>query len=229
MPSSRFWNRGRLHLFFVLHCTCEIFIMPKFENQTLELALFALVALAMLVQAIVLLAAFIAIRKAALSMDQKLAATGSSADVPDRQYPRACCRALTPQDRRNRRRSHCARSLILLAGTDADMQFAANGVVGSRAHIRGHHLDGMVSTCFRHSTAAHRQLRKKGDTVRQATCASSRQYGFLSKRLSSRCAPARPRLARRPIQRPAAITTCSSRVSARRQTIQPPPTTSSPS
>jgi methyl-accepting chemotaxis protein len=46
-------------------------IMFKLDNQTLQLALIALVALAMLVQAIVLLAAFVAMRKAARSADEK--------------------------------------------------------------------------------------------------------------------------------------------------------------
>jgi hypothetical protein len=44
----------------------------QISNQVLQLALFALVALAMLVQAIVLLAAFLAMRKAAKSMGEKL-------------------------------------------------------------------------------------------------------------------------------------------------------------
>jgi hypothetical protein len=46
--------------------------MPKLNDQTIELALFALVALAMLVQAIVMFAAFIVARKAAASVDEKL-------------------------------------------------------------------------------------------------------------------------------------------------------------
>jgi hypothetical protein len=46
--------------------------MPKTDGQTVELALFALIALAMLAQATVLLATFIAMRKAVLSMGDKL-------------------------------------------------------------------------------------------------------------------------------------------------------------
>lgn len=46
--------------------------MPKIDNQTLQLALFALVALALMVQAVVLLATFIAMRKAVKSIDEKL-------------------------------------------------------------------------------------------------------------------------------------------------------------
>lgn len=46
--------------------------MPKIDNQTIELALFGLVALAMVVQAFVLLATFFALRKAAQSADKKL-------------------------------------------------------------------------------------------------------------------------------------------------------------
>ena len=52
--------------------------MPKLDNQTIQLALIALVALAMLVQAIVLFAAFIAMRKAARAVDEKLEAFDSS-------------------------------------------------------------------------------------------------------------------------------------------------------
>jgi len=47
-------------------------MMPKIDNQTLELALFVLVALAMLVQAIALLGAFFVMRKAARSMTGKV-------------------------------------------------------------------------------------------------------------------------------------------------------------
>src|SRR5208283_5976597 len=45
---------------------------PKIDNQTLELALFILVAAAMLVQAIALLAAFLVMRKATRSMTAKV-------------------------------------------------------------------------------------------------------------------------------------------------------------
>ena len=50
----------------------------KIDNQTLELALFGLVALAMVVQAFVLLAAFVAMRKAAKAVDDKLEEVRSS-------------------------------------------------------------------------------------------------------------------------------------------------------
>ena len=50
----------------------------KIDNQTIQLALIALVALAMLVQAIVLLAAFVAMRKAARSINEKLKENGSA-------------------------------------------------------------------------------------------------------------------------------------------------------
>src|ERR1700683_68617 len=46
--------------------------MQKVDNQTLELVLFFLVALAMLVHAGVLLGAFLAMRKAAQSMNEKI-------------------------------------------------------------------------------------------------------------------------------------------------------------
>lgn len=47
-------------------------MMPKIDNQTLELALFILVALAMLVQAIALLGTFLVMRKTARSMTGKI-------------------------------------------------------------------------------------------------------------------------------------------------------------
>ena len=46
--------------------------MPKIDNQIIELALFGLVALAMVVQALVLLVTFFALRKATQSADKKL-------------------------------------------------------------------------------------------------------------------------------------------------------------
>ena len=45
--------------------------MPKLDNQTIQLALVAGIALAMLMQTIVLLAAFIALRKAARAMRER--------------------------------------------------------------------------------------------------------------------------------------------------------------
>ena len=89
--------------------------MPKFDNQTIELVLIALVALAMLVQAIVLLAAFIAMRKAALSIDQKLDAFSSSV-MPLIDNTRALVDAPDSQNRRNRRRYRSPHSFA--AGTD---------------------------------------------------------------------------------------------------------------
>ena len=47
-------------------------MMPKLDNQTIQLALVALIALAMLVQAIVLFASFVAMRKAARAMRDQI-------------------------------------------------------------------------------------------------------------------------------------------------------------
>jgi hypothetical protein len=115
--------------------------MPKFENQTIELALFALVALAMLVQAIVLLAAFIAMRKAARSIDEKLAAFGASV-TPLIDNTRALVTRLTP------RIEETADDLAALTHSlrvqTADIQFAANEIV-ARARIQASRLDSMLS------------------------------------------------------------------------------------
>ncbi len=115
--------------------------MPKFENQTIELALFALVALAMLVQAIVLLAAFIAMRKAALSIDQKLDAFNSSV-TPLIDNTRALVTRLTP--RIEETADDIAALTHSLRVQTADIQFAANEIV-ARARIQASRLDGMLS------------------------------------------------------------------------------------
>jgi hypothetical protein len=52
--------------------------MQSMDNHTIELALFALVALALLVQAVVLLATFLAMRKAAKVVSEKLEEMRSS-------------------------------------------------------------------------------------------------------------------------------------------------------
>jgi hypothetical protein len=115
--------------------------MPKFENQTIELALFALVALAMLVQAIVLLAAFFAMRAAARSIDQKLDAFNSSV-TPLIDNTRALVTRLTP--RIEETADDIAALTHSLRVQTADIQFAANEIV-SRARIQAIRLDGMVS------------------------------------------------------------------------------------
>ncbi len=115
--------------------------MPKFENQTIELALFGLITLAMLVQAMVLLAAFIAMRKAALSIDQKLEAFSSSV-TPLIDNTRALVTRLTP--RIEETADDIAALTHSLRVQTADIQFAANEIV-ARARVQASRLDGMLS------------------------------------------------------------------------------------
>jgi len=115
--------------------------MSKLDNQTLELALFALVALAMLVQAIVLLAAFIAMRKAARSIHQKLEAFSSSV-TPLIDNTRALVTRVTP--RIEETADDIAALTHSLRVQTADIQFAANEIV-ARARIQASRLDGMLS------------------------------------------------------------------------------------
>jgi uncharacterized protein YoxC len=115
--------------------------MPKLDNQTIQLALIALVALAMLVQAIVLLAAFIAMRKAARSVDQKLEAFQSSV-TPLIENSRALVTRLTP--RIEETVDDLAALTHSLRVQTADVQSAANEMI-ARARIQAGRLDGMLS------------------------------------------------------------------------------------
>ena len=115
--------------------------MPKLDNQTIQLALIALVALAMLVQAIVLFAAFIAMRKAARAMDEKLEAFSSSV-TPLIDNTRALVTRLTPKI------EETANDLAALTHSlrvqTADVQYAANEMI-ARARNQASRLDAMLS------------------------------------------------------------------------------------
>jgi len=115
--------------------------MPKLDNQTIQLALIALVALAMLVQAIVLFTAFIAMRKAARAMDEKLEAFSSSV-TPLIDNTRALVTRLTPKI------EETANDLAALTHSlrvqTADVQYAANEMI-ARARIQAGRLDAMLS------------------------------------------------------------------------------------
>jgi signal transduction histidine kinase len=142
--------------------------MPKFESQTIELALFGLVALAMLVQAIVLLAAFVAMRKAARSIDQKLEAFGTSV-TPLIDNTRALVTRLTP------RIEETADDLAALTHSlrvqTAEIQFAANEIV-ARARIQASRLDGMLSHVLD-------TLQRTGDFMSDAVNKPMRQFSAI--------------------------------------------------
>jgi hypothetical protein len=115
--------------------------MPKLDDQTVQLVLVALVAFAMVVQAFVLLAAFIAMRKAARSMDEKFEAFRSSV-TPLIDNTRSLVTRLTPKI------EETADDLAALTHSlriqVADVQSAADEIIG-RARVQGKRLDSMFS------------------------------------------------------------------------------------
>jgi septal ring factor EnvC (AmiA/AmiB activator) len=146
----------------------EIIIMSKLDNQTIQLVLIALVALAMLVQAFVLLAAFIAMRKAARSIDDKLEAFRSSV-TPLIDNTRALVARLTP------RIEETADDLAALTHSlrvqAADIQFAANEIV-ARARIQATRLDGIL-------THVLDTLQRTGNFVTDAVSKPVRQFSAI--------------------------------------------------
>ncbi|HEY1805666.1 MAG TPA: hypothetical protein VGG45_14415 [Terracidiphilus sp.] len=115
--------------------------MPKLDNQTVQLALIALVAAAMLVQAFVLLAAFIAMRKAARSMDDKFEAFRSSV-TPLIDNTRSLVTRLTPKIEETA--DDLAALTHSLRVQSADLQTAANEMI-ARARVQGNRIDSMFS------------------------------------------------------------------------------------
>ena len=115
--------------------------MSKLDNQTIQLALFALVALAMLVQAIVLFAAFIVMRKAARAADEKFEAFQSSV-TPLIDNTRALVTRLTPKIEQTA--DDLAALTHSLRVQAVDVQSAADEMI-ARARIQGKRLDSMFS------------------------------------------------------------------------------------
>jgi len=116
--------------------------MHNIDNQTLQVALFALVALAMLVQAIVLLAAFLAMRKAAQSMNEKLEEVRSSV-MPIIETTRELLARVSP------RIADTSGDVAALAHSlrvqVVEIQSAANEIV-ARARAQAGRIDSMVSS-----------------------------------------------------------------------------------
>jgi uncharacterized protein YoxC len=115
--------------------------MSKLDTQTIQLALFALVALAMLVQAIVMFAAFITMRKAARAADEKFEAFQSSV-TPLIDNTRALVTRLTPKIEQTA--DDLAALTHSLRVQTADVQFAANEII-TRARNQATRLDAMLS------------------------------------------------------------------------------------
>lgn len=119
----------------------EIMTMPKIDPQIAQLVLIALVALAMVVQAFVLLAAFIAMRKAARAMDEKFEAFRASV-TPLIDNSRSLLTRLTPKVEQTA--SDVAAITQSLRVQVADVQSAANEMI-ARARVQGDRLDSMLS------------------------------------------------------------------------------------
>ncbi len=115
--------------------------MPKIDNQTVQLVLVALVAFAMLVQAFVLLAAFIAMRKAARSIDEKFEALRSSV-TPLIDNTRSLVTRLTPKIEETA--EDLAALTHSLRAQVADVQSAADEII-ARARVQSVRLDSMLS------------------------------------------------------------------------------------
>jgi len=125
--------------------------MQSFDHQTLELALFFLVALALLVQAFVMLAAFLALRKAAQSMNQKIEALQASVTpliesvTPIVVTSRDLITKLAPRiDAASEDLAAMTRSL---RAQTADLQSAADEVV-ARAKSQAGRLDSILTNVF---------------------------------------------------------------------------------
>jgi predicted PurR-regulated permease PerM len=132
--------------------------MEKIDNQTLELALFALVALAMVVQALVLFFAFLAMRKAAQAMNDKIedfrasvtpfitAATPIvTAAAPIIETSRNLITKLAPTIEATG--EDIAAIAHSLRAQSADLQLAGNELV-ERARAQANRLDSMLSNVF---------------------------------------------------------------------------------
>jgi signal transduction histidine kinase len=118
--------------------------MQKPDTQTLELVLFFLIALAMLVQAGVLLATFLAMRKAAQSMNEKIDDVRSHV-MPLIETTRNIVTKLAP------RIESASDDMATIAHTlrvqSANLQTAADEIL-ERARSQAGRLDTMLSSLF---------------------------------------------------------------------------------
>jgi len=123
---------------------CEITIMHNFDNQTIELALFALIALAMVVQAFVLLAAFLAMRKAARSVNDKIEEVRSSV-MPLIETSRNLFTKLAPKI--ESATDDVAAIAHSVRTQSAEIQAAASDIM-SKAQAQAGRLDAMITNVF---------------------------------------------------------------------------------
>ena len=115
--------------------------MFKLDNQTLQLILIALVALAMLIQAIVLLVAFMAMRKAVRSADKKFEELRSSI-VPLVDKTRDLVTRLAPKIEATAEDVAALTHSLRLQTTD--VQYAANEIV-TRVRSQAGRIDAMLT------------------------------------------------------------------------------------
>jgi signal transduction histidine kinase len=116
--------------------------MPKFDTQTLQLALVAMVALAMLIQAIVLLAALSVLRKLAKSIREEIEDLRSSV-TPVVDQARDLFTRLAPKVEATT--ADLAVLTRALRDQTADVQAAADEII-ARARRQASRIDTMLSS-----------------------------------------------------------------------------------
>lgn len=116
--------------------------MPHLDNQTIQLALVAAVALAMLIQAIVLLAALVALRKLAKSIREEIEDLRSSV-MPVIENTRDLFARLAPKIEETT--SDLAVLTRALRDQTADVQAAADEII-ARARRQASRIDTMLSS-----------------------------------------------------------------------------------
>ena len=115
--------------------------MPHLDNQTIQLALVAAVALAMLIQAIVLVAALIALRKLAKSIRDEMEDL-RSAIMPVIENTRDLIKRVTPRIMETT--TDLAALTRSLRNQTAEVQAAADEIIG-RAQRQARRVDSMLS------------------------------------------------------------------------------------
>jgi methyl-accepting chemotaxis protein len=116
--------------------------MPHLDNQTIQLALVAAVALAMLIQAIVLVAALIALRKLAKSIRDEMEDL-RSAIMPVIENTRDLIKRVTPRIMETT--TDLAALTRSLRNQTAEVQAAADEIIG-RAQRQARRVDAMLSS-----------------------------------------------------------------------------------
>jgi hypothetical protein len=115
-------------------------IMQNIDNHTIELALFALVAVALLVQAVVLLAAFLAMRKAAQLLSHRLEQMRTQiapfAETGSNLFAKLAPRIDTTSE-------HLVAISQSLRATTADLQSVTDEIT-ARAKVQAGRVDSMV-------------------------------------------------------------------------------------